>query len=37
VRAAREAAGDDIAIMLDVNCPWSVRESARHDEEAAPV
>jgi L-alanine-DL-glutamate epimerase-like enolase superfamily enzyme len=27
VRAAREAAGDDIAIMLDVNCPWSVREA----------
>lgn len=27
VRAAREAAGDDIGIMLDVNCPWSVREA----------
>jgi L-alanine-DL-glutamate epimerase-like enolase superfamily enzyme len=27
VRAAREAAGDDIEIMLDVNCPWSVREA----------
>lgn len=27
VRAAREAAGDDVAIMLDVNCPWSVREA----------
>jgi L-alanine-DL-glutamate epimerase-like enolase superfamily enzyme len=27
VRAAREAAGDDTDIMLDVNCPWSVREA----------
>jgi L-alanine-DL-glutamate epimerase-like enolase superfamily enzyme len=27
VRAAREAAGDDIEITLDVNCPWSVREA----------
>jgi L-alanine-DL-glutamate epimerase-like enolase superfamily enzyme len=27
VRAAREAAGDDIDITLDVNCPWSVREA----------
>jgi L-alanine-DL-glutamate epimerase-like enolase superfamily enzyme len=27
VRAAREAAGDNTKIMLDVNCPWSVREA----------
>jgi L-alanine-DL-glutamate epimerase-like enolase superfamily enzyme len=27
VRAAREEAGDDIEITLDVNCPWSVREA----------
>ena len=27
VLAAREAAGDDIEIMLDVNCPWSTREA----------
>src|SRR5258707_1573025 len=27
VRAAREAAGDDVEIMLDVNCPWSVHEA----------
>jgi L-alanine-DL-glutamate epimerase-like enolase superfamily enzyme len=26
-RPAREAAGDDIEIMLDVNCPRSVREA----------
>ncbi|GJH13278.1 mandelate racemase/muconate lactonizing enzyme family protein [Caballeronia novacaledonica] len=27
VRAAREAAGPDIEITLDVNCPWTVREA----------
>jgi L-alanine-DL-glutamate epimerase-like enolase superfamily enzyme len=27
IRAAREAAGDDVEIMLDVNCPWSVSEA----------
>ncbi len=27
VRVARETAGDDIDITLDVNCPWSVREA----------
>jgi L-alanine-DL-glutamate epimerase-like enolase superfamily enzyme len=26
VRAAREAVGDDVEIMLDTNCPWSVAE-----------
>jgi L-alanine-DL-glutamate epimerase-like enolase superfamily enzyme len=26
-RAAREAAGEGVAIMLDVNCPWSVSEA----------
>ncbi len=26
-RAAREAAGEDVDIMLDVNCPWSLREA----------
>jgi D-galactarolactone cycloisomerase len=29
VRAAREAAGSDIPIMVDVNCPWTPEE-ARH-------
>ncbi len=29
VRAAREAAGPDVAIMVDVNCPWTVQESLR--------
>jgi L-alanine-DL-glutamate epimerase-like enolase superfamily enzyme len=27
VRAARDAVGPDIAIMLDTNCPWSVSEA----------
>lgn len=27
VRAAREAAGPDIEITLDVNCPWTLREA----------
>jgi L-alanine-DL-glutamate epimerase-like enolase superfamily enzyme len=27
VRAAREAIGSDIALMVDTNCPWSVREA----------
>jgi L-alanine-DL-glutamate epimerase-like enolase superfamily enzyme len=27
VRAARQAAGPDAGIMLDVNCPWSVDEA----------
>lgn len=26
-RAAREAAGDSVDIMLDVNCPWSIAEA----------
>jgi D-galactarolactone cycloisomerase len=29
VRAAREAAGHDVKIMVDTNCPWT-REEARH-------
>jgi L-alanine-DL-glutamate epimerase-like enolase superfamily enzyme len=29
VRAARLAAGDDVAIMVDTNCPWTP-EQARH-------
>lgn len=27
VKAAREAAGDEVEITLDVNCPWTVREA----------
>ena len=36
VRAAREAAGPDVAIMVDVNCPWTVQESLRMAEAFAP-
>jgi L-alanine-DL-glutamate epimerase-like enolase superfamily enzyme len=36
VRAAREAAGDDIEITLDVNCPWSVREALDMTEKLRP-
>lgn len=27
VRAAREAVGPDVALMLDVNCPWTVAQA----------
>src|SRR6185295_17526477 len=27
VKAARSAAGPDVALMLDTNCPWSVDEA----------
>jgi L-alanine-DL-glutamate epimerase-like enolase superfamily enzyme len=27
IRAAREAAGEEIGIMLDVNCPWTPRDA----------
>ncbi|WP_137924164.1 mandelate racemase/muconate lactonizing enzyme family protein [Cupriavidus sp. 2SB] len=36
VRAAREAAGDDVEITLDVNCPWSVREALDMAEKLRP-
>src|SRR4030095_8363645 len=26
---AREVAGDDVDLMLDTNCPWSVEEAIR--------
>lgn len=36
VAAAREAAGDNVEIMLDVNCPWSVREAIDMVEKLRP-
>ncbi len=36
VHAAREAAGPDIEITLDVNCPWSVREALDMAEHLRP-
>jgi L-alanine-DL-glutamate epimerase-like enolase superfamily enzyme len=35
-RAAREAAGEDVDIMLDVNCPWSLREALDMTEQLRP-
>jgi len=37
IRAAREEAGDDIGLMLDVNCPWSVREALDMAEQLRPL
>jgi L-alanine-DL-glutamate epimerase-like enolase superfamily enzyme len=36
VRAAREAVGPDIEIMLDTNCPWSVSEAEAMARALAP-
>ena len=37
VRAAREGAGRDIAIMNDVNCPWSVSEALAMEKAYRPA
>jgi L-alanine-DL-glutamate epimerase-like enolase superfamily enzyme len=37
VRAAREAVGPDVEIMLDTNCPWSVSEAVDMAREMAPL
>lgn len=36
VRAARQAVGDDIALMLDVNCPWTPAEALAIGRELLP-
>jgi L-alanine-DL-glutamate epimerase-like enolase superfamily enzyme len=36
-RAAREAAGPDIDIMLDVNCPWTLRQALDMAEKLRPL
>ncbi|HEX4984893.1 MAG TPA: mandelate racemase/muconate lactonizing enzyme family protein [Burkholderiales bacterium] len=36
-RAAREAAGEDVGIMLDVNCPWTQREALDMARRLAPL
>ena len=36
-RAAREAAGKDVDIMLDVNCPWTQREALDMAERLRPL
>ena len=37
IRAAVEAAGPNVKVMLDTNCPWSVPEALRIDRELAPL
>ncbi len=36
VAAARKAAGPDVAIMLDVNCPWTLNEALDMAEQLRP-
>ncbi|HXV07172.1 MAG TPA: mandelate racemase/muconate lactonizing enzyme family protein [Burkholderiales bacterium] len=36
-RAARDAGGQDVDIMLDVNCPWSLREALDMAEKLRPL
>jgi L-alanine-DL-glutamate epimerase-like enolase superfamily enzyme len=36
-RAAREAAGEDIGLMLDVNCPWTLREALDMAQKLRPL
>lgn len=37
VRAARAAAGDSIALMNDVNCPWSLHQALNMVEQIRPL
>lgn len=37
IRAAVEAAGPEVKVMLDTNCPWSVPEAIRYSHELAPL
>jgi L-alanine-DL-glutamate epimerase-like enolase superfamily enzyme len=37
VRAAREAIGPDVALMVDTNCPWTVAEAKRMAGLLAPL
>lgn len=36
-QAARNAGGEDMGLMLDVNCPWSVREALDMAEKLRPL
>lgn len=36
-RAAREAAGDSLPIMLDVNCPWTVQQALHMARQLEPL
>jgi L-alanine-DL-glutamate epimerase-like enolase superfamily enzyme len=37
IRAAREEAGPDIALTLDVNCPWTLYEATQKAEELEAI
>jgi L-alanine-DL-glutamate epimerase-like enolase superfamily enzyme len=37
VAAARDAAGPDVAIMLDVNCPWTAAETIEISKQLRPL
>jgi len=37
VRAAREAIGPDVALMVDTNCPWTIAEATRMAKLLAPL
>jgi len=37
IRAAVEAAGPDVKVMLDTNCPWTVSEAIRYSREMEPL
>ncbi|MEP7261277.1 MAG: mandelate racemase/muconate lactonizing enzyme family protein [Usitatibacter sp.] len=37
IRAAVEAAGPDVKVMLDTNCPWTVSEAMRYSREMEPL
>lgn len=37
IRAAREEAGPDIALTVDVNCPWTLTEARAHTEQLKAV
>src|ERR1700731_2539664 len=37
IRAAREEAGADIALTLDVNCPWTLTEARARGEDLKAV
>jgi L-alanine-DL-glutamate epimerase-like enolase superfamily enzyme len=37
VRAAREAAGPDVPLMVDTNCPWTVAEAVAMARRLAPL
>jgi L-alanine-DL-glutamate epimerase-like enolase superfamily enzyme len=37
IRAARDAAGPEVGLMLDVNCPWTLQEALAAAEQLKPL